>query len=132
MIQAKDIMSKSVMTVNQDAKIVDVIRLLVENKVTGLPVVSEDGRLFGMVTEKDILKLLLYDPDVKGKTAEDVMTSEIVSCKEDEDLMKIFETLVEFNFRRVPVLSEGRLVGIISRRDIIKFLSEKAKATEKK
>lgn len=132
MIQAKDIMSKSVMTVNENAKIVDVIRLLVENKVTGLPVVSEDGRLFGMVTEKDILKLLLYDPDVKGKTAEDVMTSEIVSCKEDEDLMKIFETLVEFNFRRVPVLSEGRLVGIISRRDIIKFLSEKAKATEKK
>ena len=125
MIRAKDVMSKRVATVSQEANIKEVIRLLVENTVTGLPVLSEDDRLVGIVTEKDILRMLLYDRDVKEKTAADLMTAEIVSFDEDEDLMKIFKCLVEGEFRRVPILSEGKLAGIISRADIIKFLSKK-------
>jgi CBS domain-containing protein len=126
MICAKDIMSKSVATVRQDANVLDIIRHLVENRVTGLPVVSEDRRLLGIVTEKDILEILLHDKDVKEKTAKDVMTTEITCFDEDEDLMEIFKCLVESNFRRVPILSDGKLVGIISRADIINFLSIKA------
>ena len=128
MIRAKDVMSKRVATVSQEANIKEVIRLLVENTVTGLPVLSEDDRLVGIVTEKDILRMLLYDRDVKEKTAADLMTAEIVSFDEDEDLMKIFKCLVEGEFRRVPILSEGKLAGIISRADIIKFLSKKTVA----
>jgi CBS domain-containing protein len=126
MICAKDIMSKSVATVRQDANVLDIIRHLVENRVTGLPVVSEDRRLLGIVTEKDILEILLHDKDVKEKTAKDVMTTEITCFDEDVDLMEIFKCLVESNFRRVPILSDGKLVGIISRADIINFLSIKA------
>ena len=131
MIKAKHVMSKTVTTVDEYAKIIDVIRLLVERNVTGLPVVDDGGRLLGMVTEKDILMMLLYDPDVKGKTVADLMTTELVYFDEDEDIMKIFEILVKRNFRRVPILSEGRLVGIISRRDIIKFLSERSGGAQK-
>jgi len=132
MFRAKDVMSKSVMTVNEDTTVTDVIKFLVESKVTGLPVVSEDKRLLGVVTEKDILKMLLYDKDVKGKTAADVMTSEITSFEEEDDLMDVFKSLVENNFRRVPILSYGKLVGIVSRRDIIRFLSKKkGKGSEK-
>ncbi len=131
MIKAKDVMSKTVTTVDEYAKIIDVIRLLVERNVTGLPVVDDGGRLLGMVTEKDILMMLLYDPDVKGKTVADLMTTELVYFDENEDIMKIFEILVKRNFRRVPILSEGRLVGIISRRDIIKFLSERSGGAQK-
>lgn len=131
MVKAKDIMSTTVTTVHEYANVMEVIKLLVEHNVTGLPVVDDSGRLLGMVTEKDILMLLLYDPNVKGKTVTDLMTTEIIHFDEDENLMKIFESLVQSNFRRVPILSEGRLVGIVSRRDIIKFLSAKAKKAPK-
>ena len=126
MIRAKSIMSRKIMTVQEDSNIRHVMKLLSENQVTGLPVVSEDMALLGIVTEKDILEVLLYGKDVKSKTAGDLMTTDIVSFEEDEDLMTIFRTLVEDNFRRVPILSDGKLTGIISRRDIINFLSEKS------
>ena len=131
MVKAKDIMSTTVTTVHEYANVMEVIKLLVEHNVTGLPVVDDSGRLLGMVTEKDILMLLLYDPNVKGKTVTDLMTTEIVHFDEDENLMSIFESLVKSNFRRVPILSEGLLVGIVSRRDIIKFLSAKARKAQK-
>jgi CBS domain-containing protein len=131
MVKAKDVMSATVTTVHEYANVMEVIKLLVEHNVTGLPVVDDSGRLLGMVTEKDILMLLLYDPNVKGKTVTDLMTTEIIHFDEDENLMTIFESLVQRNFRRVPILSEGRLVGIVSRRDIIKFLSAKARKAQK-
>ena len=126
MIHAKSIMSRKILTVTEDTNIRHVMRLLSENQVTGLPVVSEDMSLLGIVTEKDILEELLYGKDVKTKTAGDLMTADIVSFDENEDLMTIFRTLVEDNFRRVPILSNGKLAGIISRRDIINFLSERS------
>jgi len=131
MICAKDVMSKRVATVGEGANTKDVIRLLVDNNVTGLPVVTEDGSLLGMVTEKDILRMLLYDRDIKEKTAADLMTTEVTYFDEDEDLMTVFKTLVESNFRRVPILSDGKLTGIISRADIIRFLSKRARGAAK-
>ena len=129
MIRAKDIMSRKIMTVTEDANIRHVMKLLSENRVTGLPVVSEDMSLLGIVTEKDILEVLLYGKDIISKTAGDLMATDIVSFEEDEDLMTVFRTLVEGNFRRVPILLDGKLTGIISRRDIINFLSEKSDET---
>ena len=126
MFRAKDIMSKKIMTVMGETNIRHVMRLLVKHKVTGLPVVSEDMRLIGIVTEKDILKILLYGEDIKGKTAADLMTTEIIYFEENEDLMTVFRSLVESNFRRVPILSKGKLVGIVSRRDVIHFFTERA------
>ncbi len=126
MFHAKDIMTKEVSTVRQDAKITDVIRLLAQKRITGVPVVSDDMRLLGVVTEKDILRTLRYDQNIKGKSAADLMTSEIISFDEHDSLMEVFESLVENEFRRVPILSEGILVGIVSRRDIIEFFSAKA------
>ncbi|MBN1831968.1 MAG: CBS domain-containing protein [Deltaproteobacteria bacterium] len=126
MIRAKHIMSKKLLTVTEGTNIRHVMKLLSENRVTGLPVVSEDMSLLGIVTEKDILEVLLYGKDIKSKTAGDLMATDIVSFEEDEDLMTIFRTLVEGNFRRVPILSDGKLMGIISRTDIINFLAEKS------
>jgi CBS domain-containing protein len=131
MVRAKDVMSKRVMTLKPDSRVVDVIRFLAEHEVTGAPVVSDDMHLLGMVTEKDILMMLLYDKNIKTKTVADLMTKEVISFTEQDDLMEIFKILVENNFRRVPILSNGKLTGIVSRRDIIHFLSEKAKAQQK-
>jgi CBS domain-containing protein len=125
MIRAKNVMSRKITTVTEGVNIKHVMRLLAENKITGVPVVSEDMHLLGIITEKDILKALLYGKDVKSKTAGELMTTHLVTFEEDEDLMTVFKTLVEGSFRRVPILSNGRLTGIISRRDIINFLFER-------
>jgi len=124
MCQAKDIMSKELATVKRDAGIRDVIRLLAEHSITGLPVVDDDMYLLGMVTEKDVLKML-YEYHGQSTSAEDLMTSDTICFHEDDDLIEVFESLVENNFRRVPILSEGRLVGIVSRRDMVEFLFRK-------
>jgi CBS domain-containing protein len=131
MVHAKDVMSRRVMTLKPESRVVDVIRLLAEHKVTGAPVVSDDMHLLGMVTEKDILMMLLYDKNIKTKTVADLMTTQVISFAEEDDLMEVFKILVENNFRRVPILSNGTLTGIVSRRDIIHFLSERAKAQQK-
>jgi CBS domain-containing protein len=129
MLVAKDVMSKEPMTIREETKVKEVIRLLVERKVTGLPVVSEDMRLLGIVTEKDVLKML-YGRNTKVKTAADLMTRRIEYFDENDSLLEVFKCLVENSFRRVPVLSQGKLVGIISRADIIRFLSEKTAKRE--
>jgi CBS domain-containing protein len=97
--------------------------MLVRDSVTGMPVVDDEMRLIGVVTEKDILKML-YNKE-KSKTVQELMTRDVVTFDQDDDLINIFKCLVNNSFRRVPVMSKGRLVGIISRRDIIKFLSGK-------
>jgi len=125
MVSAKDVMSTEIMTIREDTKMKDIIRLLVQHRITGLPVVSEDNRLLGMVTEKDILKIL-YKRQPNVKSAADLMTSNIASFDENDNLMEIFKALVENNYRRVPILSEGKLAGIISRADIIRFISDQA------
>jgi len=131
MFCAKDVMSRKMITVNEHTGIKEAIRILVENNITGLPVVSEDMRLLGIMTEKDILKAL-YDArlGIERKTVADLMTSEINSFDENDDLMNVYKSLMASNFRRVTVLSEGKLVGLISRRDMIKFLFESMKRKE--
>jgi len=126
MFCAKDVMSRNMITVRADTGIKEAIRLLVEHNITGLPVVSEDMQLLGIVTEKDVLRAL-YDTSIVRKTVADMMTSEISSFDENDELIKVYKSLMENNFRRVPVLSEGKLVGLISRRDMIRFLFESSK-----
>jgi CBS domain-containing protein len=125
MYKAKDIMSRDVATIKKDAAVKDVIRLLVEHKITGLPVVDEDMYLLGMVTEKDVLKTL-YEAGGRSTSVSHLMTTDVISFNEDEPLISVYKCLVENNFRRLPILSEGRLVGIISRGDIVRFLFERA------
>jgi len=124
MIAAKDIMIDDIITVKKDTRVGKIIRLLVQNRITGLPVIDEDNHLIGMVTEKDVLEVL-SSGKIKGKIVEDIMSTEITAFNENEDLMNIIKCLVDNNFRRVPITSGNILKGIITRRDIIKFLSNK-------
>lgn len=123
MFKTEAIMTTEVITVRRQTSISRVIETLVENNVTGLPVVNDDMTLAGVITEKDILRLLFGLKDDSAKV-EDFMTKDVVSFEQDEDLIAICECLVQNNFRRVPILSEEKLVGIISRKDIIKYILE--------
>lgn len=119
--QAKDVMVREVITVGKDFPVDDAIHEMVENNITGLPVVNDDMTLAGIVTEKDLIRLL-RNKDEHIKTVEDFMTLGVVTFGPEASLEEICDCFMENNFRRVPIIDGNDIVGIISRGDIIKFL----------
>lgn len=131
MFKVKEIMKTDVLTVKRKTGIYEAINMLVENNITGLPVVNDDMTVAGIISEKDVLRLL-YDMEDKPGSVEDFMTKDVVCFDEEETLIDITEHLIKFDFRRVPILKDGKLVGILSRKDVIACilrLRHKIKAT---
>ena len=123
MFDAKTIMTTDVITVGRKTPVYDAVEILLESGVTGLPVVADDMTLAGIITEKDVLMLLSEATD-ESATVEKFMTRDVVSFETDADLIEICECLIQSNFRRIPIVSRGRLRGVISRKDIIKYILE--------
>jgi len=125
MFKAKDIMQTSLITVKQDTPVIEAINILGQNKITGLPVVDDDMNLVGLVSEKDVLSIAYHVlADVVGNAMDakkigDIMTKDVVSFSPDDNLADICQCFMNKPFRRVPILDNGKLVGIISRKDII-------------
>ncbi|MHC4499179.1 MAG: CBS domain-containing protein [Planctomycetota bacterium] len=122
-------MKTDLVTVKRQTSIYEAIATLVENNITGLPVVNDDISLAGIITEKDVLKLL-YDNEDKPGTVEDFMTEDVVSFDHQDNVADIADSFAKNHFRRVPIVAQGKLVGIISRKDIIAYIS-KLKRTAK-
>jgi CBS domain-containing protein len=118
---AGTVMTTDVISVKRQTAIYDAIKILSENNITGMPVVNDDMSIAGIVSEKDVLKLL-YDVETRTGRVEDFMTKGVVSFNIDDSLIDITECLTKNSFRRVPITAEGKLVGIISRRDIIEYI----------
>ena len=131
MLKAKEIMQSNVITAKQDAPVLEVINLLAQNEITGLPVVDDDMTLVGLVSEKDVLSIAYHVlADVIGDAMDsrkisDIMTEDVVSFSPDDHLADICQCFMNKPFRRVPVLDNGKVVGIISRKDIIVHASAK-------
>ncbi len=119
MIRAKDIMSTNVISVKKDDSIYDAVKLLVENNISGLPVVDDGMVLTGILSEKDVVDLFYERGNAEGKTVGDYMTHPAVCFDENNALLNVCNFLVKNIFRRVPVTSSGKLVGIISIKDIL-------------
>ena len=119
MLKAKDIMTKQVISVRKDAPVLEAVELLWKNDITGIPVVEDDMTLVGVLTEKDLIRLLYADEDLRNKTVSSFMTQPAVHFDENEALPDVCECLMNYFLRRVPVTSKGKVVGIISRADII-------------
>jgi CBS domain-containing protein len=121
MNETKAIMTTELITVGRRTSICEALEILLENDITGMPVVDDDMTLVGIITEKDLLKLLsVLEND--SAVVEDFMTKEVVSFDQEEDIIAICECLIKNNFRRIPITSKGKLAGIISRKDIIKYI----------
>lgn len=123
MTQAKAIMNTHVLSISRNEDIYEAINMMALNNVTGLPVVDENENLVGIITEKDVLTLL-YNLDDKPGLVRDFMTSEVVCFDQEDDLNDVVDALGTNPFRRVPILNDGRLVGIISRKDIIAYIRD--------
>jgi len=124
MVDARNLMITKLITVRQDASIDDAIQLLVANKISGLPVVDEQQALVGVLTQKDVLRLLTehVSGEIGNVKVRDLMTSEVVSFSPDDSLIAICDTLLNKNFRRLPLVENGKLVGLIGRGDLIRYI----------
>ncbi len=119
MRQARDVMSTKLVAICPDATVEEAIYSLLENRVTGAPIVDEQGHLLGIVSEFQLLEAI-YRPEVKQELVSDVMTKDVISVAEDATLSEIANLLLLHRIRRVPVVREGKLVGIITRRDLLR------------
>ncbi len=118
-LKAKDIMTSNVIGVKKETPIHQALSLLSKHNITGVPVVEDDMALVGILSEKDVLKLVYGQQDESAKTVNDFMSHPPIFFDENESLVDICNCLASSFFRRVPVTSKGKLVGIISRRDLI-------------
>lgn len=122
MLKAKDIMIDHVVCVQKDTPVLKAIKLMVKNNITGIPVVEDDMSLVGMVSEQDILRLFHTFTDEKDRAVSDFMTQPAVYFEVEEPALDICYCLRDYTIRRVPITSNGKVVGIISRSDIIKYI----------
>jgi len=123
MFKAKDVMTKEVVTISPDATLADAIELLVARGVSGLPVLDAVEKVVGIISEKDILNFI-FSGNLRITKVEEAMTKNIISFPSDTDIDKIALCISENKFRRVPIIDNGKLVGIISRRNIIRRVLE--------
>ena len=122
MLKAKDIMTKRVISVKANTPIYEALKLIATYGISGLPVVEDDMTLIGIVSEKDVLSLFYDQEESDEITVDDFMTQPPLYFDEDESLLDVCDFLKKNVFRRVPITSKGKLVGIISIRDVIEYI----------
>lgn len=113
---ASDIMTTNIRTVEASTSVEAAARIMFEQSISGIPVVDEDNHLIGVVSEFDVLAK-------DGETVGDIMTQNVITVGEDTDPETIARMLIEQHIRRLPVVREGEVVGIISRSDLIRLFA---------
>jgi len=143
-MQARDIMTTPVLTVTKDATVQEVARLLLDRHISAVPVVDGDGILLGVVSEGDLIRRadagterhpswwlsLVSDPEDDARSylkshglhAGDVMTRNVIVVTEDTAVPEIADLLEKHRIKRVPVVREGCVVGIVSRANLLQAL----------
>lgn len=137
----RDRMSKHPITITADVHIDEALKMMRDNKVRRLPVVDRDGRLVGIVSEMDLLyaspspatSLSVYEIHylMARITVQDVMTKEVISIEEDTPLEEAARIMVDNKIGGLPVVRDGKLVGIITETDLFKIFLELLEAREK-
>jgi len=122
-IQVKDFMTRKLITFSPEDSMHDVIETLVAKGISGAPVVDNDGKLIGVISEGDCLKQVvrgkyLNTPEIIGSVKE-YMTPDPTCVGPNENIMEVAKKFLEMRLRRFPVLDQGKLVGQISQRDVM-------------
>jgi CBS domain-containing protein len=116
---AADFMTYPVVTVEPGVLLTEAIKLLLRHHISGLPVAAADGSLLGIITEHDIMNFALSG-EAADTTVEEAMTRQVMVFSPDTDVATLVNALGTRHIRRVPIVDQGRLVGIVSRRDILR------------
>ena len=123
--RVRDFMTADPLCITPDTEIMRAVHLLVTEDISGLPVIDANGMLAGILTERDCIKVALQAGyhDELGAQVEDCMTRNVETATPDGSLMDLAELFARSPFRRCPVVEDGRLVGLICRRDILRALA---------
>lgn len=117
-------MTKNIMTVKHDADVLATIKQLLSHKLTCAPVLDESGKIVGMFSEKDSMKVVLdsaYNLGMSGKVAE-FMNKNVISVDAGSSIVDLADKFKDSSVRSFPVFEENKLVGIVSRTDVLRAL----------
>jgi CBS domain-containing protein len=118
-----------VVTIDAKATVADAIARLVQNNIGSLPVVDESGHLVGVLSERDVLRLMHNRGESFARDRiGDVMTKDPITCTPDCDVEEIMGQMSERRIAKIPVVQSDRLVGIVSVGDVIKVMYERVHA----
>ncbi|MBB3393323.1 CBS domain-containing protein [Rhizobium sp. BK275] len=143
-MQAKDIMTSNVVSISPEAGVRHAIAVMMQNNISGLPVVDDEGRICGILTEGDLLLRreirlapratrnaeVTSDVDLdryirgNGWSVRDIMSRDVIVARPDSEVSDIAESLEVHRIKRIPIVDDGRLVGIVSRRDILALITD--------
>ena len=150
-MKIKDIMNRDVISVERDTPVDEIAHLLIENDIGGVPVVNEERRVIGIVNESDLFlkekgmpfsavkapmlfeqwvqpeKLLEIYAEAHLHTAADVMTGPVICVEEQDTIPNVAMLMARHDVKHVPVVRDEKLVGMVTRLDIIRFLALKGK-----
>ena len=116
MIPVKEVMTTNVITFREDTPVEEIALTLTSKRITGGPVIGTDGHVVGIVSETDIFSK-------KGKVARDIMSLRVISVTEETGIDEAARLLVGERIRRVPVIKRGKMVGLLSRSDVLDFFA---------
>ena len=124
--RVRDYMSRKLVTLTPQTEINRAMHILLDERISGAPVVDEHGWLVGVLSKKDCLKAALHAAYWRdwGETVADYMSKDVKTLTADMDIVAAAEAVLASPFRRFPVMEEGRLVGQVSRADILRALSQ--------
>jgi CBS domain-containing protein len=117
MIPVKEVMTRNVVTFREDTPIDEVASTLISKRITGAPVVSREGHVVGIISETDVFSK-------KGKVARDIMSQRVISVTEETGIDEAARLLIGERIRRVPVIRGGKMVGLLSRSDVLDFFAK--------
>jgi CBS domain-containing protein len=123
-------MARHLITVHPETNVSEAIAILLKHQISGMPVVDDAGKLVGVLSEKDCLKTLVSAQYYEEPTTcvRSLMSTELETVTPKTDILTVAELFLHRDYRRFPVLDEGRLVGQISRRDVLKAIQEAGSA----
>ncbi len=120
MYQVKNAMHHDVVSIRPDATVEEAIELLLEQGISGAPVLDAAGKLCGIITQFQLLEVM-YDPQIRNGRVRDFMTRNVVTIEEDATLSTAVSLFVMHRIRRLPVVRNGEVVGVISRSDVLRY-----------
>ncbi len=122
----KDYMTKHVVTLLPEMEILRAAHLLIRHDISGAPVLDEHGRLAGILTERDCMRVAMQADyhGVPGGLVKDHMSVNPQFVDPGESILKLAQLFLDGRFHRYPVLNNGHLVGVISRRDVMRAMGE--------
>ncbi len=129
-VVVKDYMARTLVTFKPETDVLDAVHELVKHRIAGAPVVDDAGNLLGMLSELDCLKIALhagYHGDWGGPVSE-YMSDGVETVDGEMSIIDLAQVFLDTKFRRFPVVERNRLIGQISRRDVLRALENLAKA----